>query len=183
MRTGFSHVMVHQTIISSGFSCFPLLHERFTVPEYFRRPQNILRIMAPVASEPIKTDEAAAELAAMTAEEERLLSPFAAVVARLGFGGVLGFCAGYSIKQASKAVAVFVGSTVVFLQTLQYLGYIEVKWKKIQRDVMKSITSEGAETFSVKDVTYWMRRTMNVLTHQAPQAGGFAGGIYLGLGM
>lgn len=77
----------------------------------------------------------------------------------------------------------FVGSTVVFLQTLQYFGYIEVKWKKIQRDVMRSITSEGAESFSVKDVTYWSRRAIGVLTHQAPQAGGFAGGIYLGLGM
>jgi len=115
--------------------------------------------------------------------ETVLLSGPAMVVARLGFGGVLGFCSGYAIKQASKALAVVVGSAVVLLQTMQYFGYIEVKWQKIQKDTMKAISADGQESFGVKDVTYWSRRLMRILTHQGPTAGGFAAGIYIGLGM
>ena len=115
--------------------------------------------------------------------ESLILAAPKAIVARLGFGGALGVCAGYAIKQASKAVAVFVGGTIVFLQILQYFGYIEIKWQKIQRDAMRSLSSDGQESFGAKDVTYWSRRIMTVLTHQGPTAGGFAAGIYLGLGM
>jgi len=115
--------------------------------------------------------------------EALLLSGPSMVVARLGFGGVLGFCSGYAIKQASKALAVVVGSAVVLLQSLQYFGYIEVKWQKIQADTMKALSTDGKEALGVKDVKYWTRRMMRILTHQGPTAGAFAAGIYIGLGM
>ena len=135
-----------------------------------------------VAVDPIKvTGE---ELDAESSRAESiLLGPPSILVARLGLGGVLGFCTGYAVKQASKAVAVVVGGALVFLQTLQYFGYIEVKWKKIQRDATTALSSEGKETLGVKDVTFWTRRMMKILTHQGPSAGGFAAGIYIGLGM
>ena len=76
-----------------------------------------------------------------------------------------------------------VGTAVVFLQTIQYFGYIEVKWKKIQADAMRSISADGSESLGVKDVKYWTRRMMKILTYQGPTAGGFAAGIYIGLVM
>ena len=119
----------------------------------------------------------------VTKAETVFINGPAMMVARLGFGGVLGFCSGYAIKQASKALAVVVGGAVVLLQTMQYFGYIEVKWQKIQKDTMRAISSDGKESFGVKDVHYWSRKMIKILTHQGPTAGGFAGGIYLGLGL
>jgi uncharacterized membrane protein (Fun14 family) len=115
--------------------------------------------------------------------ESLLLAAPSMLVARLGFGGVLGFCSGYAIKQASKAVAVVVGGAVVFLQALQYFGYIEVKWRKIQTDATRVLSSEGRDTLGAKDVHFWSRKLMRIMTHQGPAAGGFAAGIYIGLGM
>jgi uncharacterized membrane protein (Fun14 family) len=129
---------------------------------------------------PIKLENEDSE--EFTSAEIALISGPALIVARLGFGGVLGFCSGYAIKQASKALAVVVGGAVVFLQSMQYLGYIEVKWAKIQADTMRVVSSDGQQ-LGVKDVKYWTRKMMRILTHQGPAAGGFAAGIYIGLGM
>lgn len=134
---------------------------------------------------PIVPEKASAEALdeELSKAETALLTGPAMIVARLGFGGVLGFCSGYAIKQASKALAVVVGSAVVLLQTMQYFGYIEVKWQKIQRDSMRALSSDGKESLGVKDVKYWTSKMMRILTHQGPTAGGFAAGIYIGLGM
>jgi FUN14 domain-containing protein 1 len=134
-------------------------------------------VVASAKPESVELDEE------LTKAETVLITGPAMIVSRLGFGGVLGFCSGYAIKQASKALAVVVGSAVVLLQSMQYFGYIEVKWDKIQKDTMRSLSSDGQESFGVKDVKYWTRKMMRILTHQGPTAGGFAAGIYIGLGM
>lgn len=120
---------------------------------------------------------------AMSKTESAILEVPSRILAKLGLGGMLGLCAGYSIKQATKALGVVVGGAVVLLQGLQYAGYIEVKWNKIQRDTMKVISSDGSDNLSAKDLTFWMRRMMRILTHQGPTAGGFGLGIYMGLQM
>jgi len=57
---------------------------------------------------------------------------------KFGFGGFMGFCSGYAMKKATKVVAVCVGLAFVSLQSLQYCGYIEVRWDNIKKDLVQS---------------------------------------------
>jgi len=102
------------------------------------------------------------------------------VAMRLGFGGFVGFCSGYAIKQASKVVALTLGVGFVCLQSLQYVGYVEVKWSKIRIDVMRTISTDGSGQVTVKDVRHYITRIFNVLRFHGPPAAGFSTGLYLG---
>ena len=99
----------------------------------------------------------------------------AEIVQTLGFGGVLGFCTGYALKQTAKVVAVFVGGSVAALQLLQFAGYIEVKWSRIEAHAKYLVGDE----FNITDL---VRRLVKMVAYKGPgTAGGFAMGIYVGL--
>mmetsp|Transcript_8087 Transcript_8087/g.10532 ORF Transcript_8087/g.10532 Transcript_8087/m.10532 type:complete len:157 (+) Transcript_8087:238-708(+) len=99
---------------------------------------------------------------------------------RFGFGGFLGFCSGYAIKQASKVAAILFGVTFVGLQGLQYAGYIEIKWSKIKADGVKLMDSDGTGTVGVKDLKYYVKRFVGVLKFHGPSATGLTAGLYYG---
>ena len=115
---------------------------------------------------------------------DRLSDSTAALLHTLGFGGVLGACTGYALKQTAKVAAVFVGGTVVFLQMLQYYEVIEIRWDTVRRGVTYLFDADGDGSLSLNDVRVGVRRFFHVLLHRGPSAGAsFAGGIYLGLRM
>merc|ERR1719510_1080029 len=58
-----------------------------------------------------------------------MLAPFAQ---QLTMGGFLGFCSGYALKTTGKVAAFGVGGVFIMLQTMQYFGYINVNWSKVQ---------------------------------------------------
>jgi uncharacterized membrane protein (Fun14 family) len=89
---------------------------------------------------------------------------------RLGFGGILGLCAGYAVKQAGKVAMVVLGAGVVFLQGMQYAGYIEVKWDKLERDATLALDTDGSGTLGMKDFEYYQKRLLRAITYQGPGA-------------
>lgn len=58
-----------------------------------------------------------------------MVQPF---VTQLGFGGVLGFTAGYAFKKAAKVAAIGVGVVFAGLQVLSYNEVISLNWAKIE---------------------------------------------------
>lgn len=57
------------------------------------------------------------------------------VPGHLGFGFVMGYCSGYSLKKISKIGAFLIGSGFMCVQFLSAKGYWIVNYKKIQDDL------------------------------------------------
>ncbi|RIH86421.1 FUN14 family protein [Meiothermus luteus] len=94
-------------------------------------------------------------------------------IGQLTFGGLAGFAVGYAIKAVGRWVAIGLGLIFVVVQVLASMGYINVDWTRIQRDVEPLLQQEqlrGAWDALVR-----------VLTTNLPFGGAFVAGLLLGL--
>lgn len=89
-------------------------------------------------------------------------------ITTLGFGGIAGWCVGFTLKKFAKLAALFVGTVFIAIQYLAYNQYVTVDWEKIRHTVPDS---------SLHQV--WMA-LMSVFTYNFPFAGAFAAGFLLG---
>lgn len=121
----------------------------------------------------------------LTAEDSAVIDTVVSAVGplamRFGFSGGLGLCTGYAIKQASKIAAMCLGVGFVCLQSLQYAGYIEVKWGKIKSDMASSVSTDGSGKVTIKDVRHYTTKLFRVLRYHGPGATGFSTGLYIGM--
>ena len=70
---------------------------------------------------------------------EKAISMLKPVVAKLGFGAVMGYCSGYAVKKVGKAAAFTVGLIFMGLQGLAVSGYIEIDWMKVKDDAVAAV--------------------------------------------
>lgn len=74
---------------------------------------------------------------------------------------------------------------VVFLwQLLQIAsskGYIDINWKKVEKDVVNSVDADGDGKITKKDVKIWVRQLLVLLQHKLPSSAGFSAGFVLGV--
>ncbi len=94
-------------------------------------------------------------------------------IGQITFGGLAGFVAGYALKKVGKVAAIALGLFLVGLQLLAYYGYVTVDWTRIQHSVDPLLGKDQLEGM-------W-QGLLNVLTYNAPFAGGFAAGLVWGL--
>mmetsp|Transcript_20277 Transcript_20277/g.24227 ORF Transcript_20277/g.24227 Transcript_20277/m.24227 type:complete len:236 (+) Transcript_20277:108-815(+) len=99
---------------------------------------------------------------------------------KLGFGGCLGLCAGYSAKQLGKAAMLVVGAIFSLLQLLAYNGFIEIKWQKLKSYLESLVDMDKDGKFSSADLKTLLVGTLRILKHNLPGASGFIPGFYLG---
>ena len=67
---------------------------------------------------------------------------------QVGFGAVAGYCAGVALRVAGTAGLALAGAGFVALQGLQYKGYVEVDWQKVERelrDTVQDVTSASSD--------------------------------------
>lgn len=121
----------------------------------------------------IPADEAAGEDAVIN-----VISP---VLTKLGYGGVLGLCVGYTVRETGKVAAYLIGGTFIFLQSLQYAGFIEIKWDNIRRFIMNRVDTDGDGKVGLSEIRHYMRSFTSIMVYQSPIAGGFASGFYMAL--
>eukprot|EP00976_Prorocentrum_cordatum_P107634 1194676-Prorocentrum_minimum.AAC.6 len=50
----------------------------------------------------------------------------------IGLGLVMGYASGVALRTVGRALAVFVGGSFIFIQSLASSGYIQVDWKKVE---------------------------------------------------
>lgn len=96
-----------------------------------------------------------------------------AVLPQIGFGFVAGFVAGAALRFLGRLAAITIGLGFLLLQTLAYLGYVQVDWYRIKQDV-SPVLEQGALRSA------W-DQLVAVLTNNAPFGGGFVTGLLLGL--
>jgi len=94
-------------------------------------------------------------------------------VGQITFGGLAGFVAGYALKKVGKVTALVLGLFFIGLQLMAYYGLVEINWTRIQASVEPLLGEEQLRTL-------W-QRLLDVLTYNAPFAGGFTAGLVLGL--
>eukprot|EP00929_Paragymnodinium_shiwhaense_P019609 TRINITY_DN13313_c0_g1_i1.p1 TRINITY_DN13313_c0_g1~~TRINITY_DN13313_c0_g1_i1.p1 ORF type:complete len:202 (-),score=40.54 TRINITY_DN13313_c0_g1_i1:197-802(-) len=106
-----------------------------------------------------------------TGDHDDVFSTLAPMASQLGLGSTLGYATGYALNVAGRIAAIGLGTGFVGLQTLSYLGYVQVDWRKIERDYTAQMDTE-----------YLARKTLDVLAFNLPAGFGFTGGLLYGLG-
>mmetsp|Transcript_14128 Transcript_14128/g.21300 ORF Transcript_14128/g.21300 Transcript_14128/m.21300 type:complete len:207 (-) Transcript_14128:78-698(-) len=107
------------------------------------------------------------------------------IVGKLGFGGVMGWTAGYAAKKIGKAAAFGTGCLFILFQGMAYAGFIEIKWGAIEEKVEAAMDLDGDGKVDAKDaMVAWTKYIKPMLTHGLPSAGsftlGFLGGVKYG---
>jgi uncharacterized membrane protein (Fun14 family) len=112
---------------------------------------------------------AAGHLASSTADILNQLPPGVTfVLSTLGFGGIAGWCVGFTLKKFAKMMALLVGVLFIALQVLAYNRFITINWTAVEGVV----PPESLQTIWVS--------LMSVMTYNFPFAGAFTAGFYLG---
>eukprot|EP00644_Phytophthora_capsici_P017886 jgi/Phyca11/510538/fgenesh2_kg.PHYCAscaffold_62_\ len=99
----------------------------------------------------------------------------------LTLAGGLGFCSGYALKTVGRVAAVAVGIVFIVAQTAAYNGYIDIKWGKVQKDVIAKVDPNGDGKIDSEDVKLWYRKLLKVMKTNLPSSAGFSSGFALGL--
>uniref|UniRef100_K3WWZ6 EF-hand domain-containing protein n=1 Tax=Globisporangium ultimum (strain ATCC 200006 / CBS 805.95 / DAOM BR144) TaxID=431595 RepID=K3WWZ6_GLOUD len=106
------------------------------------------------------------------------------VAGRIGditLGGGLGFCSGYALKQVGKVAAITIGGLFLLAQIASSKGYININWKKVEKDVITAVDPDGDGKITKNDFKIWLNQLLSMLKHNLPSSAGFTGGFVLGL--
>ena len=88
------------------------------------------------------------------------------------FGSGLGTAAGYALRVVGKAAAFTIGTSFVGLQTLSYLGYVQVDWRKVERDTTAKLDRDGDGKVTANDLALVWREVESVLIFNCPAGHG-----------
>ncbi|KAL3657154.1 hypothetical protein V7S43_017948 [Phytophthora oleae] len=99
---------------------------------------------------------------------------------QISWGFCMGACAGFAMKKVSKLGAVAIGSLFILLQCASYSGYVDLNYKKLERDVKSYLDVNKDGVFDTKDLDYMYKSVMKVLEFSLPAGSGFAAGFVLG---
>ncbi|KAG8450487.1 hypothetical protein GDO86_002952 [Hymenochirus boettgeri] len=97
-------------------------------------------------------------------------------------GGVTGWCAGFLFQKVGKLAATAVGGGFLLLQIASHGGYIQVDWKRVEKDVnnaKKKIKKQANK--SVPEINNLIEESSDFVKKNIVLSGGFAGGFLLGL--
>ncbi|XP_033761243.1 FUN14 domain-containing protein 1-like isoform X1 [Pecten maximus] len=54
---------------------------------------------------------------------------------QVAIGGATGWVSGYLFVKVGKIAAATLGTTIILVQIAQYKGYIQINWKKVQKEM------------------------------------------------
>ncbi|KAJ0402796.1 hypothetical protein ATCC90586_004893 [Pythium insidiosum] len=99
---------------------------------------------------------------------------------QISWGFMMGVCSGFALKKVSKVGAVALGTVFILFQCASYSGYIDVNYKKIERDMMDILDVNKDGKFDTKDVDEVYKAVMKVLEFSLPAGSGFGVGFVVG---
>mmetsp|Transcript_13160 Transcript_13160/g.30761 ORF Transcript_13160/g.30761 Transcript_13160/m.30761 type:complete len:231 (-) Transcript_13160:227-919(-) len=102
---------------------------------------------------------------------------------QLTMGSTLGFCSGVALRFAGKFAAVCVGASFCLLQGMAYQGYIDVNWRKLERDYLKLLDADNDGEVTSSDLGVFAHKALDVLTFNLPASSGFTAGLLYGFGV
>ncbi|CAK0801724.1 unnamed protein product, partial [Prorocentrum cordatum] len=115
-------------------------------------------------------------------EEVALAGLLAPLGGQLTLGSTLGYCAGVALRFAGRIAAGGVGASFCLIQGLSYSGYIQVDWRKVERDYVKILDQNGDGKVDTDDLVLAWHRVRDCLAFNLPAGAGFTAGLAYGLG-
>lgn len=95
------------------------------------------------------------------------------LLSQLGFGGVVGFLVGFTLKKVSQLVAIALGLIFILLQVLAYYGIVVIQW-----DPVASWWAQVTEPQKLQGLWATLR---DILFTNVPALAGAIPGFLLGL--
>jgi uncharacterized membrane protein (Fun14 family) len=112
---------------------------------------------------------------------EKLLDKAKPIIAKISFGGVMGYCSGTALKKVGKALAFVIGCGFIGLQVAVSSGYIDVDWNKVRDDAVGKMDSDKDGKLTAADAKEYWKKLRALLTNKIPGAGGFGLGFLYGV--
>eukprot|EP01041_Mallomonas_annulata_P006691 gene6691-13555_t len=103
------------------------------------------------------------------------------LIGKIGYGFTMGYASGLCLKKVSKIVGVLAGGMFITIQYLGYKGYIDVNYKKLQKDVENIMDFNKDGKVDITDFQTAYGNVHSVLSYNMPQGGGFTAGFVAGL--
>ncbi|XP_026233227.1 FUN14 domain-containing protein 1-like [Anabas testudineus] len=104
------------------------------------------------------------------------------VATQIAIGGVSGWCAGYLFQKVGKVAATAVGGGLLLLQIANNSGYIQVDWKRVEKDVNKAKKQLKKSTDQAgPELNTLFEKSTEFVKKNIVVTGGFIGGFLLGL--
>ncbi|XP_068185216.1 FUN14 domain-containing protein 1 [Antennarius striatus] len=104
------------------------------------------------------------------------------VATQVAVGGVSGWCVGYIFQKVGKVTAASVGGGLLLLQLANHSGYIQVDWKKVEKDVNKAKRQLRKTTGQTgPELNTFMEKSTDFVKKNIVVTSGFIGGFLLGL--
>ncbi|XP_040912729.1 FUN14 domain-containing protein 1 [Toxotes jaculatrix] len=104
------------------------------------------------------------------------------VATQIAIGGVSGWCAGYLFQKVGKVAATAVGGGLLLLQIANNSGYIQVDWKRVEKDVNKAKKQLKKGTNQAgPELNTFVEKSTEFVKKNIVVTSGFVGGFLLGL--
>mmetsp|Transcript_12401 Transcript_12401/g.12489 ORF Transcript_12401/g.12489 Transcript_12401/m.12489 type:complete len:202 (-) Transcript_12401:242-847(-) len=103
------------------------------------------------------------------------------VVGKIGYGFVMGYISGLSVKKISKSIGVVLGAFFISVQYLAHYGYLQVNYEQMEKDVEGMLDLNKDGKLDEKDLKYAYDDFSKVAGYHMPSGGGFATGLVAGL--
>ncbi|CAL8288959.1 unnamed protein product [Lota lota] len=104
------------------------------------------------------------------------------VATQILMGGVTGWCAGYLFQKVGKIAATAVGGGFLLLQIANHSGYVQVDWKKVEKDVNKAKRHlKKKAKKAAPEINSFIEEAADFIKRNIVVSSGFVGGFLLGL--
>uniref|UniRef100_A0A4W2E219 FUN14 domain containing 1 n=1 Tax=Bos indicus x Bos taurus TaxID=30522 RepID=A0A4W2E219_BOBOX len=101
------------------------------------------------------------------------------VATQIVMGGVSGWCAGFLFQKVGKLAATAVGGGFLLLQIASHSGYVQIDWKRVEKDVNKAKRQIKKRANSIFLQTLF--QATEFVKQNIVISSGFVGGFLLGL--
>ncbi|EDO32705.1 predicted protein [Nematostella vectensis] len=110
-------------------------------------------------------------------------------IQQIGIGGATGWFAGYMCKKIGKLTISAIGGGILILQIAHKTGYININWKKVEKDYNKVSRHVEREVYKVAQgnssteqrIVGTGRQIFDYAKRNMAAASGFAGGFLIGM--
>ncbi|XP_006001394.1 FUN14 domain-containing protein 1 isoform X1 [Latimeria chalumnae] len=104
------------------------------------------------------------------------------VATQIMMGGISGWCAGFLFQKVGKLAATAVGGGFLLLQIANHSGYVQVDWKRVERDVNKAKRQlKKRANKAAPEINNFIEESSEFVKRNIVLSSGFVGGFLLGL--
>eukprot|EP00210_Caulerpa_lentillifera_P009329 g8893.t1 len=105
------------------------------------------------------------------------------LVISLGIGGFIGLITGVVFKHTAKRVLLTLGTAFIAIQTLQFCGFIDVRWDRITESALPVFDANRDGVLDEKDARYMIQNMVElapeILAQGLPNLTGFVSGLLI----